>query len=270
MFERFTAESRAVLTRANAIARELRHNFIGTEHLLLGLDGTPAGDLLTGLGMPPDQRRQAVIEVLGTIDAPASSQTPFTPRAKKVLEFSLREALARGDNEIRPEHILLSLLRIGEGVACEVLTQAGITYQAIEALIGAPTPGRRTFRWRRPFYAPEYPPPAGMVGDATPGARGVPLTARRLAGNEPVSTYHYLRALLNEGVAGRILEALGVTPQAVTEKFGELGTAGTSDEMDVPIDLGGKTYRLPPEEAARLQALLDLGPQERKRKLGGL
>ena len=84
----------------------------------------------------------------------------------------------------------------------------------------------------------------------------MPLTAQRLAGDEPVSTYHFLRALLGDGVAGRILEALGVTPEAVTAKYAELGTAGTSDEGTVTVDIGGETFSLPPQRAEDLRRWL--------------
>ena len=131
MFERFTDRSRRVLVLAQEEARLLNHDFIGTEHLLLGLvdegDGI-AAQALQALGISLDLVRTAVEDAVGTGPArgqgPAGSP-PFTPRAKKVLELALREALQLGHNYIGTEHMLLGLLREGEGVACRVLVGLG-------------------------------------------------------------------------------------------------------------------------------------------------
>jgi ATP-dependent Clp protease ATP-binding subunit ClpC len=165
VFERFTQEAREVLTRAQHEAREMQHNFIGTEHLLLGLDGSVAGTMLERLGAPVTVLRQAVIDVVGRGDEPPASPPPFTPRAKKALELSLREALARNDKVIRPEHLLLGLLEERDGVACQVLASAGVEYDSIAAVVRPRTerddPVRRF--WRRGAMAPPTPPGAHSV-----------------------------------------------------------------------------------------------------------
>jgi len=127
MFERFTNRARRVVVLAQEEARLLNHNYIGTEHLLLGIlaegDGT-AARALDELGISLDIARQQVEHLVGTGQNPArSGHIPFTPRAKKVLELSLREALQLGNNYIGTEHILLGLIREGHGVAVQVLTQ---------------------------------------------------------------------------------------------------------------------------------------------------
>jgi len=255
VFERFTQESREVLTRAQAEARELGHDCIGTEHILLGLAGTGAAEKLERLHAPMDDLRSTVVGLIGRGSSARTGSPPFTAGAKKALELSLREALARNDAAIRPEHLLLGLLREGDGVAAQVLGLRNIGHESIAVLVGPlrVDPGRPRL-WRRGLRAGF---PAGAIGDATPGAQAVPLTARRLAGSEPVTTYHYLRALMGEGVAGRILEALGVTPQAAAEKFAELGTAGTSDDMpSVSIDVEGENFRVTPEQAEQIRRWL--------------
>jgi ATP-dependent Clp protease ATP-binding subunit ClpA len=128
MFERFTDRSRRVLVLAQEEARWLNHNFIGTEHLLLGLvreDEGVAAKALQALGIRLDAAREKVKETIGPAGASLTGSPPFTPRAKRVLELSLREALQLGHNYIGTEHILLGLVREGEGVAAQVLVGLG-------------------------------------------------------------------------------------------------------------------------------------------------
>lgn len=128
VFERFTNRARSVLALAQEEARLLNHSFIGTEHILLGLihqgDGVGAA-ALQSLGITLDAVRQKVEETIGTAGTAPSASPPFTPRAKKVLELSLREALQLGHSYIGTEHILLGLVREGEGVAATVLVSLG-------------------------------------------------------------------------------------------------------------------------------------------------
>jgi ATP-dependent Clp protease ATP-binding subunit ClpC len=255
VFERFTQEARGVLIQAQVEARELRHEAIGTEHILLSLEGTAAGEVVEALGASMADLRAAVVAAAAPGAVEVKGSPPFTASAKKALELSLREALARGDSEIRPQHLLLGLLREGTGVACQVLNNAGVTHAACGALVGPlhVDPARPRL-WRRGFRG-SFPPNA--PADATPGAQSVLLTARRLAGRDPMSTYHYLKALMGEGVAGQILDALGVTPEAVAAKYAELGTAGTSDDMpSVSVDVEGEQFRVTPEQAEQIRRWL--------------
>ena len=128
MFERFTDPARRVLALAQDEARLLNHNFIGTEHILLGLLHQPestACRALAALDVNLDNARAAVEETIGPAGMPTTGSPPFTQRAKKVLELALREALQLGHNYIGPEHILLGLVREGEGVAAQVLVKLG-------------------------------------------------------------------------------------------------------------------------------------------------
>src|SRR3712207_5204138 len=144
MFERFTDRARRVVVLAQEEARMLNHNYIGTEHILLGLihegEGV-AAKALESLGISLEGVRQQVEEIIGQGQQAPSGHIPFTPRAKKVLELSLREALQLGHNYIGTEHILLGLIREGEGVAAQVLVKLGadlnrVRQQVIQLISG--------------------------------------------------------------------------------------------------------------------------------------
>src|SRR6187455_3459200 len=144
MFERFTDRARRVVVLAQEEARMLNHNYIGTEHILLGLihegEGVAAKSL-ESLGISLEGVRSQVEEIIGQGQQAPSGHIPFTPRAKKVLELSLREALQLGHNYIGTEHILLGLIREGEGVAAQVLSKLGadlnrVRQQVIQLLSG--------------------------------------------------------------------------------------------------------------------------------------
>src|SRR5216117_166864 len=144
MFERFTDRARRVVVLAQEEARMLNHNYIGTEHILLGLihegEGV-AAKAMESLGISLEAVRQQVEEIIGQGQQAPSGHIPFTPRAKKVLELSLREALQLGHNYIGTEHILLGLIREGEGVAAQVLVKLGadlnrVRQQVIQLLHG--------------------------------------------------------------------------------------------------------------------------------------
>ena len=144
VFERFTDRARRVVVLAQEEARLLNHNYIGTEHILLGLihegEGV-AAKALESLGISLEAVRSQVEEIIGQGGSSPSGHIPFTPRAKKVLELSLREALQLGHNYIGTEHILLGLIREGEGVAAQVLVKLGadlsrVRQQAIQLLSG--------------------------------------------------------------------------------------------------------------------------------------
>jgi ATP-dependent Clp protease ATP-binding subunit ClpC len=147
VFERFTDRARRVVVLAQEEARLLNHNYIGTEHILLGLihegEGVAARGL-ESLGISLESVRKQVVEIIGEGSQAPSGHIPFTPRAKKVLELSLREALQLGHNYIGTEHILLGLIREGEGVAAQVLQKLGaelhkVRQTVIQLLSGSPS-----------------------------------------------------------------------------------------------------------------------------------
>ncbi|NBO55139.1 MAG: ATP-dependent Clp protease ATP-binding subunit, partial [Actinobacteria bacterium] len=175
MFERFTDRARRVVVLAQEEARLLNHSYIGTEHILLGLihegEGV-AAKALEALGISLEAVRAQVEEIIGQGGSSPSGHIPFTPRAKKVLELSLREALQLGHNYIGTEHILLGLIREGEGVAAQVLVKLGadlsrVRQQVIQLLSG-------------------YQGPGGQKGDAPSSSGGTPTGtgAREEAGEK--------------------------------------------------------------------------------------
>ena len=160
MFERFTDRARRVIVLAQEEARMLNHNYIGTEHILLGLihegEGV-AAKALESLGISLDAVRQQVEEIIGQGQQAPSGHIPFTPRAKKVLELADRETRALGHAYIGTEHILLGLIREGDGVAAQVLVKLGadlnrVRQQVIQLLRGsrdADVPGAGSRRGNR-------------------------------------------------------------------------------------------------------------------------
>ena len=148
VFERFTDRARRVLVLAQEEARLLNHSFIGTEHILLGLihegEGV-AAKALESLGISLEAVREKVEETIGMAGTAPSGSPPFTPRAKKVLELSFREALQLGHSYIGTEHLLLGLVREGEGVAATVLVSLGadlgrVRQQVIQLMTGGQAP----------------------------------------------------------------------------------------------------------------------------------
>src|ERR1700691_54308 len=161
MFERFTDRARRVVVLAQEEATMLNHHYIGTEHILLGLihegEGV-AAKALESLGISLDAVRQQVEGIIGQGQQAPSGHIPFTPRAKKVFELSLREALQLGHNYIGTEHILLGLIREGDGVAAQVLVKLGadlnrVRQQVIQLIHG---------------YQGKEPAAAGTAAESTP------------------------------------------------------------------------------------------------------
>ncbi|GAA4084809.1 hypothetical protein HNR30_007348 [Nonomuraea soli] len=180
MFERFTDRARRVVVLAQEEARLLNHNYIGTEHILLGLvnesEGV-AGRALSQCRIDLGQVREGVQEIVGMGDRPPGGHIPFTPRAKKVLELSLREALQLGHNYIGTEHILLGLIREGEGVAAQVLVRYGADLNRIRQVVVTLLHGRPQRHDDDPPLDlssplpphPAHPPPPPGIGSRGPG-----------------------------------------------------------------------------------------------------
>lgn len=179
MFERFTDRARRVVVLAQEEARNLNHNYIGTEHILLGLihegEGV-AAQALEAMGISLESVREQVEEIIGQGTEAPSGHIPFTPRAKKVLEYSLHEALQLGHNYIGTEHILLGLIREGDGVAAQVLTNLGadlpsVRQQVIQLLNG--------YQGGTPAAENVQEPAAAAVAASAPsrGRGGTPSTS---------------------------------------------------------------------------------------------
>jgi ATP-dependent Clp protease ATP-binding subunit ClpA len=242
MFERFTDRARRVVVVAQEEARLLGHNYIGTEHILLGLmheqEGV-AAKVLEQLGISIDAVRTRVQSIIGEGGGAPSGHIPFTPLAKKVLELSLREALQLGHNYIGTEHILLGLIREGEGVGALVLVNLGadlpVVRDAVVQQLAGPRGGGRQMRVESSGF---------MRPRETPAAAKAAVEARRLAGGGAVGSQHYLLGLVQaqDSLAAKALADLGVTREALEAKLAELKPTGTSDET--PEEAGARRIGL--------------------------
>ena len=233
MFERFTDRARRVLVLAQEEARLLNHNFIGTEHILLGLihegEGV-AAKALESLGVSLEAVKTEVEAAIGPASSTSSGSPPFTPRAKKVLELSLREALQLGHNYIGTEHMLLGIVREGEGVAVAVLTTFGVdlnrvrraVLQLLEGYVGSPVKGTQM----------------------TVAANRALAMARVLSESELVGTHDILLALFDQegSAAARVLIGAGIERATVKALIDELGIVGTTDER--PEAAGARTVEV--------------------------
>jgi ATP-dependent Clp protease ATP-binding subunit ClpA len=257
MFERFTNRARHAVVLAQEEARLLNHNYIGTEHVLLGLLGEPeeiAGTVLASFGITRDGTRVEVEEIIGMGKAQPASHIPFTPRAKKTLELSLREALQLKHNYIGTEHILLGLIRESDGVAVQIMRKHAelpeIRAAVLDAMPDMPPveaaegteETNAVLRWLRQRLtgrnAPAAPPrpyvlEAGAALHGTPAVEAALKQATALAGHAPVGSHHLLLAALADtnSAATWALAQLGVDIDELRAKLRAAEVTGTSDEQ---------------------------------------
>src|SRR3984885_9337409 len=268
MFERFTNRARHVVVLSQEEARLLSHNYIGTEHILLGLLGEPesiGGQVLAGFGLTLDGVREEVVEKIGRGKSAPSGHTPFTPRAKKTLELSLREALSIKHNYIGTEHILLGLIREGEGVAAQIMRDRADLADIRAAVLATVPPAtsegaegaeetNAVMRWLRSRLGRHGAAPMSLRLEgpgAEPATRGTPAVeaalqqAARLAGPLPVGSHHLLLAALEDtnSAASFALASLGVDIDELRGKLRAAQVIGTSDEQ--------------PEQAGRRQMAIE-------------
>jgi ATP-dependent Clp protease ATP-binding subunit ClpA len=259
MFERFTAYARHTVVLSQEEARRLNHNYIGTVHILLGLLGEPAGvayNVLAAKDITLKGARQEVAELIGPgKEAQRSGHIPFTPRAKKTLELALREALQLHHNYIGTEHILLGLLREGDGVAAQIMRKHADLLEIRLAVLDAVPAGKAeeaesgdeatnsVLRWLRQRLTVSSSPRETRLrlghSETEPALRVTPagevtLTeATRLAGEQPVGSHHLLLAALadSESAAARALKNLGVDLDQAKDALRAAEVAGTTDEQ---------------------------------------
>jgi ATP-dependent Clp protease ATP-binding subunit ClpA len=236
MFERFTAEARSVVVRAQDEARDLRHEHIGTEHVLLSLFAAPtsiAAQALRKLGVTAASVRAAIEEEVGCgKEPPIAGHIPFTRRAKKILELALREALQLKHNYIGTEHILLAVEREGEGLAAKILVKQ------VRDLSSVRTTVLELVRSGRREHPGDEAPPRTTAADE------VVTAAHALAGDAPMGSHHLLEALIRaEGsMAAKVLSDLGVDAAAVAAKVDEFDAEDTTDAT--PEELAARKMEL--------------------------
>ena len=220
-FERFTVKARRVVVGAQEQARLLGHDHIGTEHILLALfdvpDGT-AAKVLHRLGYDKETARADIAAVVQPGTADLRGHIPFAPGAKKTLELALREAQQLHHPDIGTEHILLALVREGEGVGAQVLAERIDPVSRIRAAVLASVEGAQETS-------------AGPWPTGTPATEDTVSAASALAGGAPVGSHHLLEAMLRaeNSMAARVLRELGVDPDAVAAKIDELDPETTTD-----------------------------------------
>ena len=250
MFERFTQRARHTVVLAQEEARRMHHNYIGTEHVLLGLLGEPEGvaaRALAGFGFTLEGTRQEVSAIVAPGKKEMSGHIPFTPRAKKTLELALREALQLHHNYIGTEHILLGVIREGDGVGTRVLRQhadlLAIRTAVLDQVQSHGIETTQSRRWLRRWGGSSESEAAAEQPtlSATPAADTTLSEAARLAGSRPVGSHHLLLAALGDAdtAAARALAGLGIDLDQARAALQNVDVTGTSDE--------------PPEEAGRRQ-----------------
>ena len=250
MFERFSGQARHVVVSAQEEARELDHNYIGTEHLLLGLlvaSDSVASASLTALGYTRDGARASVEAMVGRGKASPGGHIPFTPRAKKVLELSLREALQLKHNYIGTEHILLGLVREGEGRAAQILAaRHPLDRVRAEVLARVESPGAG----------------GGHAGSRTPAAHEVLTLAAELAGDTPVGSHHILEAILQQpdSAAAKVLTDAGIDLNQLAAKLDEVSMEDTAD--DTPEQAAARQLELSIADESVTVVLRDPGSLE--------
>ena len=281
MFERFTNRARHVVVLSQEEARLLNHNYIGTEHILLGLLGEPesvGGQVLAGFGFTVDSAREEVAARVGRGKKGPAGHIPFTPRAKKTLELSLREALALKHKYIGTEHILLGLIREGEGVAVQIMREhadpaeirtavldalyerSGEVVEAEEDAEEGTDETNAVLRWLRhrltlrhttsvPFRPEVHGTTVERPSRGTPAVEAALEHAARLAGPLPVGSHHLLLTALDDtnSAASWALASLGVDLDELRVKLRTARLAGTTDE--------------PPEQAGRQQMSINVSDE---------
>ena len=253
MFERFSGQARHVVVSAQEEARELDHNYIGTEHLLLGLltSDSLASASLNALGYTRDGVQAKVVANVGRGKASPGGHIPFTPRAKKVLELSLREAMQLKHNYIGTEHILLGLLREGEGMAAQILADK----HPLDRIRG------------EVLTRIESPAPREVHGAGrTPAAHEVLALAAELAGDGPVGSHHILEAMLQQpdSAAAKVLRDAGIDLDQLAGKLDQVDIEDTTD--DTPTQAAARQLELSVTDQTvtvvlRDPASLELGKQ---------
>lgn len=238
MFDRFTEGARKALVSARELARDLQHDYIGTEHILMGLfsetDGL-AARALTAVSVSLESIRQDVLAQTGRGQTPTEAHISFTPRARKALERAENEANAHQHNHIGTEHILLGLLRDPNSAACKMLATPDKAQTAILALM-ASTAG------------PDAPDLLADTRTAdvrvTSAVERSLSEAARLAGSHQIGSHHLLLATLEDpnNAATRVLNELTIDLAEVRNALGKASIVGTSDES--PEDVGRQTMRM--------------------------
>lgn len=257
MFDRFTERARKVMSYARQEAERLNHDYIGTEHILLGLcrEGTGMGiHLLRSQNANPDEiKKEILTRVRAGMKQIALKQLPFTDRAKKVLEFAIVEAIQMDNNHVGTEHIMLGVLREAEGIGAQTLHHFGITIEkAHEDLVHLHDQHDRNLSVPPP---PAQDFPVRGFTDRAEKVMQLAIDAARNLGQACVGTEHILLGLAVEGsgVAANVLEEMGTGPERLLQILNEQPKAKTPP-VALPLSPGAeKAVVMAYEEARKLE-----------------
>jgi ATP-dependent Clp protease ATP-binding subunit ClpA len=236
MFEKFTEGARRAVVLSQEEARGLDHNYIGTEHLLIGLlavedEQDVAQRVLGARNFTADTAREALAGIVGRGQKPAPGHIPFTPRSKRVLELSAEESEALHNSHIGTEHILLGLVREGEGLAAKILVHSGIQLADLRAAVLTDV-------------SAAVGAVAAVQRNRTPAATEILDRATALAEGAPVGSHHLLQALTGspDSAAARVLADLGVDAETLAARVAALDLETTSDMT--PLELALRRMRI--------------------------
>ena len=270
VFERFTERARQVALFAQEEARTLLHNYIGTEHILLGLlreEEGLAARVLESLDITVERVRAQVVRIVGSGDEKTTGQIPFTPRAKKVLELALREALSLGHNYIGTEHILLGLVRENEGVAARILldfdADAEKIRNAIIRVLSGPGRPYTPAHSKRPVFQtlPHVETDEGVSTLMDAVATEIAQHLRR-----PADAGDLLVAFASvpDGLVARTLTALGIDAAALDAAVAEARRQPTPAGLARLVELDGEIEAVRAEKRANTKAANELRGREGK------
>jgi ATP-dependent Clp protease ATP-binding subunit ClpA len=242
MFERFTERARQVVVLAQDEARTRNHNYIGTEHILLGLlreERSSAARILDSLEITSERVHAEVVRLVGEGTEVSRGQLPFTPRAKKTLELALREALSLGHRQIGPEHVLLGLLRVEQGVAVRILESLGTSADEVRADVLSALD-------RSAEGSPREPPTAPRELHFTRGAEKVLELAQaeaRALKHDSVGAEHLVLGLLRDehSLAAQVLGSLVIGVEGVRAQVIRIGGEGDAVPTgEIPLTVRAK------------------------------
>ena len=275
MFERFTERARQVVVLAQEEARILKHSYIGTEHILLGLmreEEGLAARVLESLDITVERVRAQVVRIVGSGEEVTSGQIPFTPRAKQVLELALREALSLNHNYIGTEHILLGLARENQGVAARILLDFDADSEKIRdeviRMLSGPGGRRSDRRYTLIGAKPHEPLPLSHV-EADDGASRLidavaPEIEQHLDRSADAGDLLVALASMSDGLAARTLTALGVDSETLTRASDQARREPTPVKLLELLELDGELEKLREQQAANAETAAALRDSERQ------
>jgi ATP-dependent Clp protease ATP-binding subunit ClpA len=259
MFERFTERARQVIVLAQEEARILKHNYIGTEHILLGLlreEESLAAFVLGALDITVEHTRAQVVRIVGSGEEVTSGQIPFTPRAKKVLELALREALALGHDYIGTEHLLLGLARENGGVAARILLDVDADSEKIRNEVIRILSGPEGHQWAPGRAVPSLKRglPGTMIDEANQLVEAVASEIEQQLGRAADAGDLLVTLACVDGLAARALALLDIDADSLNRAAQAARSEGARPSFLPPPELVAELKRVREEKESKIRA----------------